>query len=68
MRDHAIAAGRNAWIFRALESDDHFTEFLEWSAHDPDEHGQPPALAEALDTLNAAFMAEDSHTWIEAKI
>lgn len=68
MRHHAGAAGGNAWIFRALNASDRFIEFIEWQSDEAHAIIDQPAVAEALETLNAAFIAEDSQTWIEAKI
>lgn len=56
-------AGGNAWLFRDIEHDDRFLEFIEWSG------GAAPleqvAVAEALDALATFAPAAQSDEWEE---
>jgi hypothetical protein len=61
----AESAGGRAWIFRGVDHEDHFLEFLEW-----DDGNAAPLqradLADALASLRAFAPALTSDEWEEA--
>lgn len=58
--------GARAWIFASDDAGDRFIEFIEWRT--ADDVTALTDVAAAIDALDAAFAAEDSGTWTEAKI
>lgn len=68
MRGAAGNAGARAWVFAADDTGDRFVEFIEWQADAQHNVLGLPDVAGAIEELNAAFPAQDSETWVEAKI
>jgi hypothetical protein len=68
VRDAVAAAGAHAWLFRAEECDDQFIEFIEWQSDEAHPLIREHTIAASLEALHTAFVSEDSHTWVEARI
>ena len=66
---HAAALNRaRAWIFQSDRTGDRFIEFVEWQSDEEHMLIDVPEMSNALAALDAAFVAEDSETWTEARI
>jgi hypothetical protein len=63
IRAQADAVGGRAWLFRAVQRDDQFIEFLEGA---PDTVLHSPALVSAREALEAEFGFGVAEEWEEA--
>jgi hypothetical protein len=68
VRHQVSHAGGRAWMFRALSAGHRFVEFVEWESDEDHPLVGRPDVASAVASLNAAFAAKDSETWLEAKM
>jgi hypothetical protein len=61
----AVAAGARAWIFRRVDHQDQFIEFLEWQEDGAPALPELPDVADALRDLDAAFGPGHADEWEE---
>lgn len=66
VRDACAAASANAWIFESAHVAGYYTEFVEWKGEVS--FVERGSVADALDELNAVFIAEEAAIWTEAMI